>query len=206
MILFIIGVFVENDERWPGNCLSGGTPYHPELQDKEAAYAYLKNKFEDEFSDKENSFKKSKKSPKKLLSADKNGVKSPRKEASPRKEFKQDLVNIKRNLLLCTGDKDCPVHCERSTIRWSFYGNQEDIQALINSLSTRGIRESELRNNLLQEMDSLLLVINECPKHKLNSDVVSITFMFSFIYIYINIIYILLIYKFCIIMCQRTKK
>ncbi|XP_067206376.1 bromodomain adjacent to zinc finger domain protein 1A isoform X2 [Linepithema humile] len=167
----IPGVFVENDERWPGNCLPEGTPHHPELQDKEATYAYLKNKFEDEFSDKENSFKKSKKSPKKLLSSDKNGVKSPRKETSPRKEFKQDLMNIKRNLLLCTGDKDCPVHCERSTIRWSFYGNQEDIQALINSLSTRGIRESELRNNLVQEMDSLLLVINECPNHKLNPDV-----------------------------------
>lgn len=143
------------------------------MQDKEATYAYLKNKFEDEFSDKENSFKKSKKSPRKLASSDKNGVKSPRKEASPRKEFKQDLANAKRNLVLCTGDKDCPVHCKRSPSKWSFYGNQDDIQALINSLSTRGIRESDLRNNLLQEMDSLLTVIEECPKHRLNSDVVS---------------------------------
>lgn len=136
-------------------------------------FAYLKNKFEDELSDKENSFKKSKKSPKKILSLDKNGIKSPRKEMSPRKEFKQDLTN-KRRLLLCTGDKDCPVHCKRSPIKWSFYGNKEDIETLINSLSTRGIRESELRNNLLQEMDSLLLVINECPRHKLNPDIVSI--------------------------------
>ncbi|XP_024873934.1 bromodomain adjacent to zinc finger domain protein 1A-like isoform X1 [Temnothorax curvispinosus] len=169
----IPGLFVENDELWPGNCLPEGTPHHPELQDKEATYAYLKNKFEDEFSDKENSFKKSKKSPKKLLSLDKNGVKSPRKESSPRKEFKQDLTNIKRSLVLCTGDKDCPVHCKRSLIKWSFYGNQEDIQALIDSLSTRGVRESELRNNLLQEMDNLLLVIDECPKHRLNPEVFS---------------------------------
>ncbi|XP_018401590.1 PREDICTED: bromodomain adjacent to zinc finger domain protein 1A isoform X3 [Cyphomyrmex costatus] len=169
----IPGLFVENDERWPGNCLPEGTPHHPELQDKEATYAYLKNKFEDEFSDKENSFKKLKKSPKKLLSSDKNGVKSPRKESSPRKEFKQDLTNIKRSLVLCTGDKDCPVHCKRSLIKWSFYGNQKDIQALIDSLSTRGVRESELRNNLLQEMDNLLLVIDECPKHRLNPEVFS---------------------------------
>ncbi|XP_011707887.1 PREDICTED: bromodomain adjacent to zinc finger domain protein 1A isoform X4 [Wasmannia auropunctata] len=169
----IPGLFVENDERWPGNCLPEGTPHHPELQDKEATYAYLKNKFEDEFSDKENSFKKLKKSPKKLLSSDKNGIKSPRKEPSPRKEFKQDLTNIKRSLVLCTGDKDCPVHCKRSLTTWSFYGNQEDIQALIDSLSTRGIRESELRNNLLQEMDNLLLVIDECPKHRLNPEVFS---------------------------------
>lgn len=144
------------------------------MQDKEATYAYLRNKFEDEFSDKENSFKKSKKSPKKLLSADKNGVKSPRKETNSRKEFKQDLINIKKNLVLCTGDKDCPVHCKRSLTTWSFYGNAEDIQALIDNLSTRGIRESELRNNLLQEMDNLLLVINDCPKYRLNPDVVSI--------------------------------
>lgn len=169
----IPGLFVENDERWPGNCLPEGTPHHPELQDKEATYAYLKNKFEDEFSDKENSFKKLKKSPKKLLSSDKNGIKSPRKEPSPRKEFKQDLTNIKRSLVLCTGDKDCPVHCKRSLTTWSFYGNQEDIQALIDSLSTRGIRESELRNNLLQEMDNLLFVIDECPKHRLNPEVFS---------------------------------
>ncbi|XP_014471104.1 PREDICTED: bromodomain adjacent to zinc finger domain protein 1A isoform X3 [Dinoponera quadriceps] len=166
----IPGVFVENDEWWPGSCLPEGTPHHPELQDKEATYAYLKNKFEDEFSDKENSFKKSKKSPKKLAPTEKNGVKSLRKEAN-RKEFKQDLTNIKRNLILCTGDKDCPVHCKRSQLKWSFYGNQEDIQALINSLSTRGIRESDLRNNLIQEMDSLLAIINECPKHRLNPDV-----------------------------------
>ncbi|XP_011630089.1 bromodomain adjacent to zinc finger domain protein 1A isoform X2 [Pogonomyrmex barbatus] len=169
----IPGVFVENDEHWPGSCLPEGTPHHPELQDKEATYAYLKNKFEDEFSDKENSFKKLKKSPKKLLSSDKNGIKSPRKETNPRKEFKQDLTNIKRNLILCTGDKDCPVHCKRSPVKWSFYGNREDIQALIDSLSTRGIRESELRNNLLQEMDNLLLIIDECPKYRLNPEVFS---------------------------------
>lgn len=141
----------------------------------------MKNKFEDEFSDKENSFKKSKKSPKKLVSPEKNGVKSPRKETN-RKEFKQDLANIKRNLVLCTGDKDCPVHCKRSLSKWSFYGNQEDVQALINSLSTRGIRESELRNNIIQEMDSLITVINECPKHRLNPDAVSICNIYIYIY------------------------
>lgn len=188
---------MENDERWPGNCLAEGTPHHPELQDKEATYAYLKNKFEDEFSDKENSFKKLKKSPKKLLSMDKNGVKSPRKESSPRKEFKQDLTNIKRNLVLCTGDKDCPVHCKRSPIKWSFYGNQKDIQALIDSLSTRGVRESELRNNLLQEMDNLLLVIDECPKHRLNPEVVS-SFLYSLLKYVIYIYYIYVYIKLCI--------
>ncbi|XP_076166810.1 ATP-dependent chromatin assembly factor large subunit isoform X4 [Ptiloglossa arizonensis] len=165
--LSIPGIFVENDEWWPGSCLSEGTPYQPELQDRESTYAYLRNKFEDEFSDKENSFKKAKKSPKKVTFSDKNGLKS------PRKEFKQDHSDIMKNLLACTGDRECPVHCKRSELKWSFYGKQEDIEALVNGLSKRGIREGELRNNIMQEMISLISVIEECPKHKLNPEIFS---------------------------------
>ncbi|XP_061930986.1 bromodomain adjacent to zinc finger domain protein 1A isoform X2 [Apis cerana] len=168
--LSIPGIFVENDEWWPGNCISDGTPYQPELQDGESTYAYLKNKFEDEFSDKENSFKKAKKSPKKVSFSDKNIFKSPRKDVS-RKEFKQELFDIRKNLMACTGDKECPVHWKRSELKWSFFGKQEDIEALVNSLSKRGIREGELRNNIIQEMTSLISVIEECPRHKLNSEI-----------------------------------
>ncbi|XP_053985965.1 bromodomain adjacent to zinc finger domain protein 1A isoform X2 [Hylaeus volcanicus] len=170
--LSIPGIFVENDEWWPGNCLPEGTPYQPELQDRESTYAYLRNKFEDEFSDKENSFKKARKSPKKVTFADKNGLKSPRKDV-PRKEFKHDHSDIKKNLMACTGNKECPVHCKRLEPKWSFYGTLEDIEALINGLSKRGIREGELRNNIIQEKTSLISVIEECPRHKLNPEVFS---------------------------------
>ncbi|XP_076638014.1 ATP-dependent chromatin assembly factor large subunit isoform X2 [Colletes latitarsis] len=170
--LSIPGIFVENDEWWPGTCLPEGTPYRPEFQDSEFMYAYLRNKFEDEFSDKENSFKKAKKLPKKVTFADKNGLKSPRKDL-PRKEFKKDHSDVKKNLMACTGDRECPVHCKRSEPKWSFCGNQEDIEALINGLSKRGIREGELRNNIIQEMTSLVSVIEECPRHKLNPEIFS---------------------------------
>ncbi|CAK9822646.1 Bromodomain adjacent to zinc finger domain protein 1A [Anthophora retusa] len=170
--LSIPGIFVENDERWLGNCLPDGTPYQPELQDGESTYAYLRNKFEDEFSDKENSFKKAKKSPKKVSFSDKNGLKSPRKDV-PRKEFKQELSDIRKNLMACTGDKECPVHWKRSEVKWSFFGNQEDIEALINGLSKRGIREGKLRNNIIQKMTSITSVINNCPRHKLNPEIFS---------------------------------
>ncbi|XP_076235164.1 ATP-dependent chromatin assembly factor large subunit isoform X2 [Calliopsis andreniformis] len=170
--LSIPGIFVEDDEWWPGNCLPEGTPYQPELRDRESTYAYLRNKFEDEFSDKENSFKKLKKSPKKVTFNDKNGLKSPRKDV-PRKEFKQEFSDIRKNLMACTGDKECPVHWKRSTIKWSFFGKPEDLEALVNSLSERGIREDELRNNIMQEMTNLISVIEECPRHKLNPEVFS---------------------------------
>ncbi|XP_043511870.1 bromodomain adjacent to zinc finger domain protein 1A isoform X2 [Frieseomelitta varia] len=170
--LSIPGIFVENDEWWSGNCLPDGTPYQPELLDTEAMHAYLKNKFEDEFSDKENSFKKAKKSPKKVSFSDKNVLKSPRKDIS-RKEFKQELCDIRKNLMACTGDKECPVHCKRSELKWSFYGKQEDIEVLVNGLNKRGIREGELRNNITQEMTSIMSVIEECPRHKLNPEVFS---------------------------------
>ncbi|XP_068981435.1 bromodomain adjacent to zinc finger domain protein 1A isoform X4 [Bombus flavifrons] len=170
--LSIPGIFVENDEWWSGNCIPDGTPYQPELLDTEAMHAYLKNKFEDEFSDKENSFKKAKRSPKKVSFSDKNILKSPRKDIS-RKEFKQELFDIRKNLMACTGDKECPVHCKRSELKWSFFGKPEDIEALVNGLSKRGIREGELRNNIIQEMSSLMSVIEECPRHKLNPEVFS---------------------------------
>lgn len=144
------------------------------MQDRDSTFAYLRNKFEDEFSDKENNFKKLKKSPKKVTFTDKNGVKSPRKDAVPRKEIKQEFSDARKNLTACTGDKDCPVHCKRSETKWSFFGNKEDLEALVNGLSKRGVREGELRNNIVQEMTNLISVIEECPRHKLNPEVVSV--------------------------------
>ncbi|XP_011504355.1 PREDICTED: bromodomain adjacent to zinc finger domain protein 1A isoform X2 [Ceratosolen solmsi marchali] len=160
-LLSIPGVFVENVDSWSGHCLPEGTPYMPELADTNTLYSYLKNKFEDECSDKENSFKKNK-SPKKVSFSDKNGVKSPRKDT------KKD---IHKTLMVCTGNKDCPVHINRIGPKWSFYGKEQDIDNLIDALSERGIRESELRNNLVHEKESLIAAIDECPKHKFNSDV-----------------------------------
>lgn len=169
-------MFVENDEWWPGNCLRDGTPYLPELQDGDAAYTYLRNKFEDALSDKENSVNKESKSPKKNTFVEKNGINSPKKES------KQDSTDARRSLMSCTGDKECPVHWKRSGPKWSFYGKTEDLEAVINGLNKRGIREGELKNNLVLETDSLLAVIENCPKHKLNPELVSFTVMSCILY------------------------
>ncbi|XP_011303501.1 bromodomain adjacent to zinc finger domain protein 1A isoform X2 [Fopius arisanus] len=162
-LLSVPGIFVEDNEVNPGVCIEGGTNYMPELQDKATAEVYLRRKFEDEFSDnKENDFNKSKK--KKTVSftdkKDKNGLKSPRKES-----------DVRKSLMACTGDKECPVHQSKSPGKWRFLGRQEDIEALINGLSIRGIREGELRNNLIQESESISSALINCPKHKLNPEV-----------------------------------
>ncbi|KAK0098559.1 hypothetical protein PV326_006786 [Microctonus aethiopoides] len=165
--LSIPGLFVENDERWPGSCLIDGTPYLPELQDKDAADTYLRNKFEDEFSDKENDINKVKKTTKKNVTfADKNGV---------IKSSKKDLNEVRQRLMACTGDKECPVHWKRPETKWSFYNSTEDIESVINSLNIRGIREGELRNNLTHEIESIKSAIENCPKHKLNPEVFPIS-------------------------------
>ena len=166
-LMSIPGLFVENDEWWPGDCLRDGTPYLPELQDGDAAYTYLCNKFEDELSDKENSGNKAAKISKKIPLVEKNGGKSPRKDS------KQDSIDVRRSLMSCTGDKDCPVHWKRPSIKWSFYYKPEDVEALINALNKRGVREGDLKNNLIHETDSLMAVIENCPKHKLNPELVS---------------------------------
>ncbi|CAB0031229.1 unnamed protein product [Trichogramma brassicae] len=155
-LLSIPGIFVENIDELAGTCLPEGTPYMPELLDSEVLHSYLKNKFEDECSDKENNVKKVK-TPKKV-NVDKNGVKSQR-------------TDIRKSVMACTGNKDCPVHVNKSSSKWSFYGKIEDIDKLINALSERGIRESELKNNLIHEKESIISAIIGCPKHKFNPDI-----------------------------------
>lgn len=136
----------------------------PELSDPDVLYSYLKSKFEDENSDKENTIKKVK-SPKKSL-VDKNGMKS----------LNKDKKEVLKSLMACTGNNDCPVHCKRPGPNWSFYGNEQDIENLISSLNEKGYRESELRNNLIHEKESIFAAINNCQKHKFNPNVVSLSF------------------------------
>ncbi|KAH0556601.1 bromodomain adjacent to zinc finger domain protein 1A isoform X1 [Cotesia glomerata] len=162
-LLSIPGLFVENDDRTPGSCLTDGTPYLPELQDKDSANKYLKNKFEDEVSDKENNIneaKTSQVSKKTVTFADTNGINN--------KLSTRELNDMRKKLMACTGDKECPVHCKRPETKWKFYGSSEDIEQVMNNLSIRGLREGELRHNISQELESLKTAISNCPKHKLN--------------------------------------
>jgi bromodomain adjacent to zinc finger domain protein 1A len=73
---------------------------------------------------------------------------------------------------VCTGNKEsCPVHCVYlPRPKWSFFWDPEQIEALINGLSPRGIREKELRQYLMDEKESLKNYVKKCPVTKLNKE------------------------------------
>ncbi|CAB3249511.1 unnamed protein product [Arctia plantaginis] len=74
-----------------------------------------------------------------------------------------------RDLLMCTGDiNSCYVHGKAERPRWVVYHTEEQLDGLIQSLNKRGLRESELRQNLEQDRANLLHHISRCPVHLLN--------------------------------------
>lgn len=163
----IPGLFVEHDDDLVGECLPSPTPYigQVDLEDmqfvKDTYEKYLKAEKEGG-SDKENS----------ILS-------SPTKKSSKKKKDsgaanKSVEVKVERPSIfgMCNGDKEsCPVHCiYLPRPKWSFFWNPEDIDALIENLSPRGIREKELRSSLVEEKDGLKGYLGKCPALKLNRE------------------------------------
>lgn len=138
-----------------GECLANGSPCLPELQNRDTLENCLRQKFEKEMAvEGDNFFNK-------ILSdsviyLDKELVKSPKMNATERTKF---LSNLKA----CTGNQLCPVHHAKTEPRWSYYGDVEDIKKVIDSLSDRGVRESELKANLVSESLSLMNAIKDCP-------------------------------------------
>lgn len=160
----IQGLFVEHDDEYVGDCLPIPTPHVSSVNFDDMSFVketydkYLHMEKEGG-SDKENSFMNSptKKSKKKGSAA-----------AAPKKE------NSERPPIfgLCNGDKEsCPVHCiYLPRPKWSFFWNSEDVDALIENLSPRGIREKDLRLMLVEEKDAIKDHLNKCPALKLNRE------------------------------------
>jgi hypothetical protein len=78
--------------------------------------------------------------------------------------------------MICTADIICPVHGTADSIdrtRWTFF-SKEDVNNLIECLNKRGIRESELRQMLLQERTFIVEKTANCPVQKLDRTQVSV--------------------------------
>lgn len=181
------GLFVEHDERFAGSCLDKPTPHNLELSKSEDTLSYVCKLFEEERnggSDKENDCDAETVpitpigSPSKKLLAEKNqkATGSPMKSPSQQSQVHQGDDEAKSIvshavMMTCNADPDsCPVHCikaERTT--WSFY-LKDQLDDLIERLSTRGYRESELRSILVQSKDRVIHSIEYCPISKLNPD------------------------------------
>lgn len=54
--------------------------------------------------------------------------------------------------------------------KWYFYWNSDQLEALINGLSPRGVRENELRSYLKDELSGIMNILQRCPVRKLNTE------------------------------------
>jgi bromodomain adjacent to zinc finger domain protein 1A len=196
------GLFVEHDEHWAGSCLADPTPYNPTLARSEDTLTYIQKLFEEEWnvgsgSDKENDAGDEARplatsSCNKKLLAEKN-TSSDSGDVNSSRELSGKIVwtggeviddsdkvaMTKQQTLICTADIDtCPVHGRSesfSRIRWAFFSKEEDINHLIDCLNRRGVRESELRQSLIQERTYIVQKMANCPVHKLDRTRVSST-------------------------------
>lgn len=78
-------------------------------------------------------------------------------------------------LLCCTGpDNNCPVHEQKDNrLTWGYFNSPDELETLIDSLNSRGLRESELKKMLLQEKPRILSSMEKCTNCLLNPSLVS---------------------------------
>ncbi|XP_049864595.1 bromodomain adjacent to zinc finger domain protein 1A isoform X2 [Schistocerca gregaria] len=173
------GLFVEQDSSAAGSCLPYPTPYNANLAAQtDDSISYVRKLFEQERnsgSDKENVLSariSAPGSPSKKLLLEKNGPLTARRDS--KSSIEDDGGRLSSQLLVCTASSTCPVHNPRQNVVWSFYCREEDIGDLIRSLNRRGIRESELRQNLIHEQPYIVENFPRCPTHKLNPSYVDV--------------------------------
>lgn len=87
------------------------------------------------------------------------------------KEVTPAVVVSQRELLMCTGSTEtCPVHAKSNGSVWTFLNTEEELDELIRSLNSRGIRERALKDELEAERDLILDHIKDCPVEQLQVD------------------------------------
>ncbi|EEB13984.1 bromodomain adjacent to zinc finger protein domain 1, baz1, putative [Pediculus humanus corporis] len=168
------GLFIEDNEEWPGSCLSTPTPISKNfVLLEEDTMTYIKKLFEEERnwgSDKENEVNSSLPmgTQKKKLLSESNNVNS--NSVYSTEEGENESNNEKLMSWVCTGNEEtCNVHSKTNNrTQWLFYHKENEIEELINSLNKRGYREHRLRKALIENKDNIIPRLNHCPVHLLN--------------------------------------
>ncbi|XP_058468248.1 bromodomain adjacent to zinc finger domain protein 1A [Malaya genurostris] len=178
------GLFVEHDRTFSGRCLDSPTSHipglascPPDLRKKFITQTIMNNKLSE--NDKENQVVAGELVIEKLMlsgCAKLKGLNDHNKttingitDETSGVIKKEVLTPTNEELLMCTANPNaCPVHTDNfpGTIRWGFYHTEEQINALIESLNSRGIREKVLRENLENEKELILTHIRDCPVEK----------------------------------------
>ncbi|XP_055524953.1 bromodomain adjacent to zinc finger domain protein 1A isoform X2 [Wyeomyia smithii] len=177
------GLFVEHDHTFSGKCLDVPTPHIPGLalcppdqRKKFITQTILNNKLSQ--NDKENRAVVGELVIEKLMlngSAKLKGLNDYNKSTAMN-GIDDESASVKKEppsvaeLMMCTANpKACPVHNDNypGSIHWGFYHTEEQLNELIESLNSRGLREKNLRENLENEKELILTHIKDCPIEKI---------------------------------------
>ncbi|KAJ3638147.1 hypothetical protein MTP99_001553 [Tenebrio molitor] len=150
------GFFITSEDENTGTCLNEIVEQNPHLVNasQDETLDFLKKTMqESNSSDKENSPSKS---PKKVNGLH-NGVLEKTSESCD-------------ELMLCSADPtNCIVHSSnKERNKWSFYHETDTFENLIECLNKRGLRESELKQNLESNKEEIENLILETPAQSLN--------------------------------------
>ncbi|KAG8235735.1 hypothetical protein J437_LFUL016197 [Ladona fulva] len=181
------GLFVEDNEELPGSCLPSPTPHIPALvmaNDQDEALACVQRMFEERGgngSDKENeggdrglnsNHKKNLLGVKSDVELIRNPLVDRRQDSRAGSDIEEDAeLNVKlAHHLVCVADsKSCQVHSTfLPRTRWAFFWREAELDALVGALNPRGVRESHLRQVLIQHRARIVTSMARCPVHKLD--------------------------------------
>ncbi|XP_053682669.1 bromodomain adjacent to zinc finger domain protein 1A [Sabethes cyaneus] len=182
------GLFVEHDHTFSGKCLDVPTPHIPGLatcpadqRKKFITQTIMNNKLSQ--NDKENQVAVEELVIEKLMlngSAKLKGLNDHNKSTTMNGVIDDASVSVKKEpvpptiaeLMMCTANsKACPVHTYNypGSMRWGFYHTEEELNELIESLNSHGLREKVLRENLENEKELILSHIKDCPIEKVTA-------------------------------------
>lgn len=87
----------------------------------------------------------------------------------------ETLLEKKKSLLCCFGpENQCPVHEKlENRLLWGYYNTPDELDNLIDSLNSRGVREGELKKLLQQEKTRIISSMEKCTDCHLNPSLVS---------------------------------
>lgn len=172
------GLFIEH-EPYGGQCLESPVTNIQGLANcpPEKRYLFIKNMLQEQQNNNLNDKDKENKSGNALEAKTKpNDATKPtdgENDAIPTEPVQPETIYSQRDLFMCTGDNEtCQVHNMPSSSRvtWSFLHTEEELNALIDSLNPRGLREKQLKEQLESQRDLILSHIKNCPTDKLQVD------------------------------------
>lgn len=170
------GLFIEHDP-FGGQCIENPVTNIQGLANcpPEKRYLFIKNMLQEQQNNNLNDKDKENKVSNALEA--KTKINDPNKPADGEPETNEpiqpEIIYSQRDLFMCTGDNEtCAVHKmpDPTRVTWSFLNTEDELNALIDSLNPRGIREKQLKEQLESQKDLILFHIKNCPQDKLQVD------------------------------------